>query len=58
MLRHGGKHTGTKQAAPATNTRATLVDIPLPSRRPATLRTQNHDHDHDHDSVLSHIFGD
>jgi hypothetical protein len=43
LLNRGGIHAGSRQAAPATNARGDLVDVPLPSRRPATLRAPSRD---------------
>jgi hypothetical protein len=47
MLLHRSRQIGA-----ATNARGDLIDVPLPSRRPATLRTQSDD------SIFSRLFGD
>jgi hypothetical protein len=52
LLNRGGRQAWSRQGPPATSARGDLVDIPLPSRRPSTLRTQ------DGDSVFSRLFGD
>jgi hypothetical protein len=52
LLHRGGKYAGNRQAAPASNARGDLVDVPLPSRRPSTLGAQSRD------SLLSRVFGD